>query len=258
MLRSDLDNFDLIELCAGTAAVSLLALGAPVFPASRIGSKAGYAEICLNTLGISPGSAKRVLLVEADPRIARILQTLFSANCAWLAEELALVKDVEPKALWLKAKDRHDAVGDLLWLAGARGGIGGFKGLHKLRPNVDGFIPSRSSLVERVRNFIPFEGRAVVLNSTIESVVPPTKRTNVYIDPPYVGRQGYGFSLEKPIEDTAAYWASCGHKVLVSEARPLTGATATFEITEKRVKQSRRSLTQNAVEWLSLYDNAGL
>lgn len=245
-------SYDLIELCAGTAAVSLAALGAPPFPASRIGGKAGYATAILGELGVAPGSASRVLLIEADSRMARILRALFGSRREWLAEEIERQADLDPRTTWEAARRRPDAVGDLLWLAGARGGIGGFKGAHKLRPNVDGFIPSRASLAGRVRAFAPFEGRAEVMRADASGVSAIAfEPTRVYVDPPYAGRQGYACRLAEAPEDLARRWAQAGHRVAVSEARPLTPIAV--DLTGRRERQFRRSLTRDRSEWLSMF-----
>ena len=66
----------LVELCAGTAALSWSLFGAR-FPVSRMGSKAGYCDAIRGALGLhDPPEA--VLLVEPDVELARTLALLSS------------------------------------------------------------------------------------------------------------------------------------------------------------------------------------
>jgi 16S rRNA G966 N2-methylase RsmD len=78
--------------------------------------------------------------------------------------------------------------------------------------------------------------------------------TAIYIDPPYVGRQGYEAVFAAPVEVIAERWARAGHRVVVSEARPIDGASWSREITSLREGQSRRSLTTNPSEWISVWN----
>ena len=242
----------IIELCAGTSAVSFSALGAPRFPASRIGSKLGYVDPILEALGLARGAAEHAVLVESDCRLASVLDALFSdpENLAIEVESFSLG---EARAVWEKAKAGDTPAHHLIWFAGARGGIGGFKGKHKLRPSVDGFIPSRESLVKRCRSFSSIVGLATVINADVSGIDATSfSPTSVYIDPPYVGRQGYTEKLSEPVERLALRWAAAGHRVVVSEARRLVGATST-EVTNMRKGQSRESMTTCAVEWINLF-----
>lgn len=243
----------LIELCAGTAAVSLAALGCSRFPVSRIGSKQGWVAPILAALGALDTDA--VTLVEADPRLAALLAAMTST-----AERLAMARAVEAslsddsRAVWERARSGPSPADTLLWMAGARGGIGGYKGTHKLRPSVDGFIPSRASLARRLRAFT-LSGSVTVLCKDASALDPLSfASTAVYIDPPYRGRQGYRAALAEPVESVARRWRDAGHRVVVSEARPLVGADETREITSLRRGQSRRSLTTDHAEWLSIYE----
>jgi hypothetical protein len=250
-----------IELCAGTAAVTLAAIGAPRFPASRIGSKAGYAEAILEVMQVAPGSLGAAVAVEADPVMAVLLARLLSPTCGRMADSLEKMLEEDPELLWRRARvsRSESAVMGLVWLAGARGGIGGFKGAHVRRPSVDGFIPSRESLIRRVRDFAAFVRRLQpqvrIIARDASDVVPCDFRpTSVYVDPPYVGRQSYGAVLREPVVDLAQRWAEAGHRVFVSEARRLPGAARYVNLTNRRRGQTRRSLTVDCEEWLSVWD----
>ncbi|NJN63545.1 MAG: hypothetical protein HC882_00830 [Acidobacteria bacterium] len=249
----------MIELCAGTAAVSLAASGSSRFPVSRIGSKAGYVEPILEACG---WWRTRFFLCEIDPSLISIWHALLDTQGVGYREatahEIEMTLGLDARGVWEWAREgvrtcpSPSASDVLLWMAGARGGIGGFKGLHKLRPNVDGFIPSRESLVERIRTFRTSGLRMHYGNASDLDPAAFVKDV-VYIDPPYVGRQGYGWCLREPVEGIAERWRAAGHKVVVSEGRPLPGADEHRNITRHRKGQSRRSLTTNQEEWLSIW-----
>ena len=92
-----------VELCAGTAALSLrLHRDGAKPPVSRMGSKTGYASALLRVLGLIPGQrADRYLWCEPDPGVRLLLHAYRSAPLAraaaaiirgWAAED--------PRALW--------------------------------------------------------------------------------------------------------------------------------------------------------------
>ena len=250
----------LIELYAGLCAVGLRALGAkPIV--SRIGTKTGYAEAILKRLG-NP-KVEQVLAFDSDPSIVQHLNMLASAvDRRWTAQRIE--EWVTPaRKLWEHARDyRHgSSVYWLLWTAGARGGIGGFKGAHKLRPHVNGFIPSRAGLVERLREF-GLDGplRAEVRDAL--QVRPGTVGLTshdivVYLDPPYPGRQSYGQDPPTPdaVGGLARAWADAGARVGLSWGEPtqLPGFSC-YNITDERKGQKRRSLTKDAREFLLVSD----
>ena len=92
-----------VELCAGTAAVSLrLHRDGAKPPVSRMGSKSGYASALLRILGLRPGQrAATYLWCEPDPGVRLLLHAYRDAGLAraaatiirgWAAED--------PRALW--------------------------------------------------------------------------------------------------------------------------------------------------------------
>jgi hypothetical protein len=92
-----------VELCAGTAALSLrLHRDGARPPVSRMGSKSGYADVILRVLGLVPGQrAERYLWCEPDPGVRLLLEAYRDAGLAkaaaaiirgWAAED--------PRALW--------------------------------------------------------------------------------------------------------------------------------------------------------------
>jgi len=92
-----------VELCAGTAALSLrLARGGARPPVSRMGAKTGYSDSILSRLGLHPGQGARAYLwCEPDPG-CRLL--LASYRDRQLAEAAAAVirswADRDPRELW--------------------------------------------------------------------------------------------------------------------------------------------------------------
>ena len=92
-----------VELCAGTAAVSLrLHRDGAKPPVSRMGSKSGYSDCLLRILGLIPGQrAAAYLWCEPDPGVRLLLHAYRDAELAraaaaiirgWAAED--------PRALW--------------------------------------------------------------------------------------------------------------------------------------------------------------
>jgi hypothetical protein len=150
-----------VELCAGTAAVSLrLAQPKARPPVSRMGAKTGYADAILYHLHLQPGQgAESYLWCDPDPGVRLMLEAYRDPA---LAREAADVirswADEDPRALW----DRLRAEGALSGVtgrevarlavvdAGAHPGGGGFRGLHIRRPSVDGFIPSSLEISRRL------------------------------------------------------------------------------------------------------------
>lgn len=254
--RRKMTKLGLVELCAGTAAVSLAALGAPGFPASRRGSKRGWVGPILEALKCVP-PIQHVVLVESDPHMARLLKALFSGKVAAIADAIEERSSTPARAEWERARAGSSPDDILLTIAGSRGGVrdGGFKGAHCLRASVDGFTPNRRALAARVRAFESFRGRATVVCCDAAALDPTEfAPSRVYVDPPYAGRRGYGSTLTSP-ESLARRWADAGHYVVVSEAVPLPGANATKEITHLRSGQARRSLTNDQAEWISIFGN---
>lgn len=92
-----------VEICAGTAAVSLrLHRRGARPPVSRMGSKAGYADTILGALGLTPGQgAERYLWAEADPGVRLLLAAYTDRRLAQGAAEIIRGwAGEEPRALW--------------------------------------------------------------------------------------------------------------------------------------------------------------
>jgi hypothetical protein len=92
-----------VELCAGTAALSLrLHRRHARPPVSRMGAKTGYADAILRVLGLRPGQgAAHYLWCEPDPGVRLLLEAYRDADLARAAA--ATIRgwaDEEPRALW--------------------------------------------------------------------------------------------------------------------------------------------------------------
>ncbi len=85
--------------------------------------------------------------------------------------------------------------------------------------------------------------------------VSPFGDTIVYLDPPYVGRTGYGGAAPTlaSIDRVVATWCAAGATVALSSPWKDAGHSRTVELTHLRKGQSRRSLTKNADEYLHVF-----
>lgn len=242
----------LVELFAGTAALALHTWGAKP-PASRIGSKSGYVKSLEQELGIR--SKPHVVLVEKDPAVANAMRCLIQEG-AELAAMVASLAGGDPRMAWQHAKANKAADGLYgaacwwLWTCGARGGIGGFKGAHVHRSSVDGFIPSRDSLIRRIKAF-PAISAEVHCADAFEFPVP--RDAVVYLDPPYEDAISYAATVGGSVADLAVKLAEAGHLVGVSERYPLDlPGSRHVDLTDLRKGQSRRSMTTTTTEWLTV------
>ncbi len=92
-----------VELCAGTAALSLrLHRRHARPPVSRMGAKTGYADAILRVLGLRPGQgAAHYLWCEPDPGVRLLLEAYRDPDLA--REAASIIRgwvDEEPRALW--------------------------------------------------------------------------------------------------------------------------------------------------------------
>ena len=93
----------MVELCAGTAALSLrLHRDGAKPPVSRQGAKTGYADVILRILGLIPGQrADRYLWCEPDPGVRLLLHAYRSAPLARAAAAIIRSWAAEdPRARW--------------------------------------------------------------------------------------------------------------------------------------------------------------
>lgn len=229
-----------------------------------MGSKTGLADEILDLLGLVPGEgAGRYLWAEIDEGCRRALGALADPALAAEASEILLGwLDEDARALWTRLRDApaitdHPAADAARWVAlsaGTRGGNpggGGFKGRHRHRPRVDGFIPSRSSCAARLLDLPPLPATLFADAEEIDPVeVVASARSPsdvfVYVDPPYRGVTGYqrDRDLDRAgVVRLALAWAEVGAVVAVSGAEPIaalsTRAWPVVEVTALRRGQGR-------------------
>lgn len=103
-MTQDRARYDLlVELCAGTAALSWASAGLK-FPVSRMGSKAGYAHAILSSVGLREGDPlPRYLWNEPDAELARTLALLVAPGGAQAVAEVI--------RSWIPCPNGHEADG---------------------------------------------------------------------------------------------------------------------------------------------------
>ena len=97
----------LVELCAGTAALSLrLHEEGARPPVSRMGAKTGYADIILERMGLVPGQgADAYLWCEPDPGVRLLLLAYTDQTLARAAADVIRGwAEEDPRALWERLK----------------------------------------------------------------------------------------------------------------------------------------------------------
>ncbi len=97
----------LVELCAGTAALSLrLHQEGARPPVSRMGAKTGYADIILERMGLVPGQgADAYLFCEPDPGVRLLLLAYTDQTLARAAADVIRGwAEEDPRALWERLK----------------------------------------------------------------------------------------------------------------------------------------------------------
>jgi hypothetical protein len=244
------------ELYAGLAAVSLHLCGFKP-PVSRIGAKTGYAGAIVRELGITRADVRKFLLVDSDPSVVAVLRTLVNRE-GRRAVASTLRAWPSTREWWERQRKInfeepvHETARWLYVTAGARGGVGGFKGKHKLRPNVDGFIPTIESLASRVEVLDLDPDLFDIRHGRAESIR-PFKGAIVYLDPPYAGRQGYSSSFSTDACSVYTRWARAGARVALSEGRRLQlPSSRVIDLSSARHGQFRRSLTRSSQEYLHI------
>lgn len=279
----------LVELCAGSAAVSLRWLHPHAKPPIAYqGGKRAYADAILLAMGLRPGGgqrAGRVVLVEAGP--------WGEAWAHWAAggipdtvERLRAWAGEDPRALWTRLKDapvpteRAERVATWAVLSvwsyarkpiradGARWRTHGFNvGMayavdyyRRLREQ-DGGPPAwlhwtqqtdfRLPQLIAAFDALPDLSRVEVHHGDVRTVSPLSDAT-VYIDPDYDGTTGYGHSLPRAdVLAIADAWRAAGCTVAVSEATPLP-LEAWYAHRLPKADGPGRNYSKQQSEWLTL------
>jgi hypothetical protein len=272
-----------VELCAGTAALSLrLHRRHARPPVSRMGAKTGYADAILRVLGLRPGQgAAHYLWCEPDPGVRLLLEAYRDPGLAQKAA--AIIRgwaDEEPRALWERLRAEGPPRGveagevarwarlitanrlipgrwadDGRWVNAARDGgehtIGGvsFGGDEFCTPAVD-LAEKFEASVGDMPATVHADARGIEPGPDL----PPG--TVAYMDPPYVGTTGYGHDLPRSeVVALARRWSAAGAMVAISEAEPIADLVAegwhAVRIDGERKGQAR-TFSKQKDEWLTL------
>jgi len=267
-----------VELCAGTAAISLRLHGGKNArpPVSRMGNKQGYASAILRTLGLRSGSgAARYLWCEPDDGCRLLLTSYTDADLRNKAAEIIRSwADRDPRKLWerLRAEGpvksppvdpREVARWIRLVTANRLINVGpDFKntGQGGSTHGGDAFctsIPELLDALDRVPDHLP----ASILPDA-RAVDPPQLPPGsvVIIDPPYLGHlgehptTGYAHSLPRAdVLTMARRWADAGAWVVICECAPIVELEGwhVVDITGERIGQ-KRSFSKQKREYLTM------
>lgn len=242
-----------VELCAGSAAVSLRWLSSKAKPPlSYQGGKRGYADAILRAMGQAPGAGRgrEVVLCEPGPWGEAWEHWRTAEGRADTAERLEAWAAEDPRTLWERLRrapvpaDVAERVATwavlLLWSFGNKVDViddswrvSGFNANSVSREKNraaavaagEVYTSSWSSLLlpTPVRNLraLPDLSRVRVHRGTAQSLS-PIPGALCYIDPPYEGTTGYGCAFPRAeVLATAQRWREAGCLVVVSEAEPL-------------------------------------
>jgi hypothetical protein len=261
-----------VELCAGTAAVSLrLARSKQRAPLSRMGSKVGYADAILERLGLQAGQgADAYLWCEPDLGCRSLLASYTDRRLARAAAKIIrewVTDDVDQRALWLKLR-REGPVRSIEAREVARWAFTTVRTMPQAlaRGATDGdyLPPVAPSGAKRWQPTAPAhrmdmlpELRAQIMPDAtkLEPTVVPSG-TWVYIDPPYVGSAGYESELPRSaVVSMARAWHAAGANVAISEAEPISALMEdgwhSHNLTRERAG-SVRQFSKQKDEWLTL------
>jgi len=264
-----------VELCAGTAALSLrLQQRKAKPPVSRMGSKSGYADAILRVLGLRAGQkADHYLWCEPDAGCRLLLEAYRDRALALAAADIIRSwADEEPRALWERLRGEGPPVCPpadarevarwamgMVWSVGATGKMTGFCGPGHVSKSGKVPFPSGTTYC---RHMGARFARSPTLPATIADDARPIEPgtlppgTVVYADVPYQGTTGYAhlFPREEWLP-VVRRWDAAGAIVCISEAEPIPELVAdgwhAVEITGARVGQAR-TFSKQKCEWLTL------
>ena len=261
-----------VELCAGTAALSLR-LHHPRArpPVSRMGAKTGYADTILRVLGLRPGGqAARYLWCEPDAGVRLLLHALTDRQLALdAAEVIRGWADEEPRALWERLRAEGPAVCPPVDAREvARAEVLGVWSFRQSQPE-SGFVASeahdragcpggRPSSATMAESLVNAPTLPATITADTRAVDPPQlpAGTVAYMDPPYLNTTGYQHDLGRPeVIQLAERWQAAGAQVCISEAEPIPELMAqgwhAVRIDGER-KGQKRTFSKQQAEWLTL------
>lgn len=244
-----------VELCAGSAAVSLRWLAARAKPPlSYMGGKRGYADAILQAMGQQPGGGRghEVVLCEPGPWGEAWEHWRTAEGRADTIARLEAWADEDPRTLWERlrkgrvpeeAGERVATWAVLQWWKFARTPVisvedkwvmmGGFNAAdaYATAYNAERAAQGKSLSmakddvrlpdVVRALRSLPDLSRLTVHRGPAQALA-PIPGAIVYIDPPYEKTSGYGHAFPRAeVLATAMRWREAGCVVAVSEAEPL-------------------------------------
>jgi len=181
-----------------------------------------------------------------------------SMNTLATLSSVEFFKSIPKRILLCTEASDLDCALRLFKLAGTFKGaeFGGFKGKHKHRPNVDGFIPSRKSIIQRCADLRDIAASWKIYHNDAKSVPIPEDmiemQTICYIDPPYVGTENVYLNKlsRKDVIEIALLWSAKGASVMISEAEPIEELRVlgweVVNISDVRVGQARKNSKINS------------
>lgn len=277
----------LVELCAGSAAVSLRYLfGRARPPLAYQGGKRGYADQILAAMGLRPGQGRDAEIVLCEPGPWGEAWDLWRtpAGRADTIERLRAWADEDPRALWERLRsapvpaDAAERVATWAVLqfwnfarmpvtVAATWGVQGLNATEayrrEMRPET-GSRDVRLPIMIADLAALPDLSRLTVFRCDAADV-PPLPGAVCYIDPPYAGTTcAYGHGLERSrVVEIAERWRAAGAHVFVSEAEPLPiegwhvkelGGPAGFGRTWSKQRREFLTMSRPAQGQLSLTD----
>ena len=233
-----------VELCAGTAAVSVrLARARARPPVSRMGSKAGWGDCLLGLAGLRPGQgAGHYLWCEPDPGCRLLLEAYRDAALARAAADIIRGwAGEDPRALWERLRAEGPPRGPeaspggqvfahevARWrvLAGwaYRQGEPGSGFAESRTPHGSGAgkgdpVPHMADRMDR----LPEVAATILPDAHAADPGPALPAGTVAIlDPPYQGTTPYAHDLPRAdVVAIARRWAAAGALVMVCEQEPI-------------------------------------
>ena len=270
-----------VELCAGTAALSLrLHHPRAIPPVSRMGAKTGYADVILRCMGLRPGQGSadgtRYLWCEPDKGVRLLLHALTSRSLALAAAEVIrgwATSGESPRALWerlraegpvicrpvdarevarwsyIQTANAAIVVDPVTWKNTGNGGAT----FDARTTGRNGRNPYRV-----IQKLLVAPTLSATITDDARQVDPPQLPPGVvvYIDPPYENCTGYSHVFPRgawlPV---VRRWVEAGALVVVSEAEPIPELMAegwhAVQITGER-KGQRRTFSRQQREWLTM------
>jgi hypothetical protein len=266
-----------VELCAGSASVSLQLLGGRQVkpPASYVGAKTRYAAEILNLMGLDAGVGARQLLLVDPGEWGMAWKTLSNPTaCNTVASVLLKFRGWDDRWIWhlcqqlLESRKETERCAAFVWLqsrslrnlpvdqrgkyTGPQMPSGDVSDPYKGRR-----VPTTIGTVKKVQALttLPWP-KTDVLQVQAEEIKPHVfGNTFVYIDPPYEHTLGYQHQFPREmVMKVATAWKEAGATVAVSEDEPLPlNGWQHHQLTGTDIE--KRTFTRSKEEWVTFYRN---